>query len=387
MKLVIPIIVALLDMFLINAQVLTGSTLFIIQLILFISIIFVIWESSDLLVDASQKIAKHFKVSPFLIGLTVIAFGTSVPELGTSLLAGLGGRGDIAIANIVGSNILNISVILGGLAFLTKGGLAINRQSIKLDTPLLIFGTLLVLLFIGHSPISSSFTDKLTEYGLLDLKLGFLEAMVLLSLFVIYIFIIIKRREKAHDVSVEPETKIDSATTERPIYFDIFRIIIGLVFVMLGCHVLVGEVSLVDGVRAGYGAVWFASVFGVPDFLVGLSIVALGTSAPEIVVSLSAVKSKSVDIGIGNLLGSAIFNLFAVLGIAGLFVQPPLADAISIHAEAIQSLFAMGILFIMLLVFFITRRRLSRREGLILCSTGLAYMIYEIIVTMPSINL
>ncbi len=384
-KFLAPILVAFISILLIELHLLAEPALMFAQLILFISIILVIWESSELLVESSQEIAQHFKVSPFLIGLTVVAFGTSFPELGTSLVAGFGGRGDIAIANIAGSNILNISVILGGLALLTKGGLAINRQTIKLDAPLLIVGTLLILLFIGTLPVEASFADGLTKYGLLDLKLGVIEASVLFGLFLFYIFYIIKKREKSQVDSVDSEksNKLESSK----LTMKILRMLAGLTFVMLGCHVLVGEVELVDGVMRGYGAVWFASVLGIPDYLIGLSIVALGTSAPEIVVSLSAIRSNALDIGIGNLLGSAIFNIFAVLGIAGLMVQPPIADAISIHTEAIQSLVAMGFLFILLLIFLTTSQRLSRKEGLVLFSTGLAYMIYEVVAYMPSNNL
>ncbi len=390
----IPVIIGILAWLIIEYTGFTGPGLLVLQLILFFSIILVIWQGSNLLVDSSQEIARHFKVSPFLIGLTVVAFGTSVPELVTSLVAGVGGKGDIAIANIVGSNILNISVILGGLAFLTKGGLAIQRQTIKLDAPILIFGALLILLFIGKLPDDIQVFEGLKTFGLLNLKLDFFEAVALSVIFGLYLYIIISRRKKTDESldSVEEDAttlssqaigknsdKVESPDALLP---KVFRVVAGLVLVMLGCHVLVGEVQIVDSVIKGYGAVWFASVWGVPDFIVGLSIVALGTSAPEIVVSLSAVRSNAVDVGVGNLLGSAIFNIFVVLGLAGMFVQPPLAEPITISAGVIQSLFVMGLLFIVLFIFLATSQRLSRKEGFVLLGTGVSYMIYEMLVNL-----
>ncbi len=377
---------------LIVASLLSGAVLFLAQLFLFFSVILLIWEGSDMLVASSQKIAEHFNVSPFLVGLTIVAFGTSIPELVTSMVAGFGGRGDIAVANVVGSNILNISVILGGLAFLTKGGLAINRQTIRFDAPVLIFGSLLALLFLGAPSINTNLLDSISTIGLLNLKLDFAEAVVLIVLFAIYLYIIIVGRNNNRTSETTTDMRssnIQQADLKRAnnkerggLVSHFVRTVAGLTIVMIGCHLLVGKAELIDGTTQGYGAVWFANFFGIPDFLIGLSIVALGTSAPEIVVSLSAARSNAVEIGIGNLLGSAIFNIFAVLGIAGLFVQPPLAESITINVGAVQSLMAMGLLFVVVLVFLSTSTRLSRKEGLILFLLGVTYMAYEMIETI-----
>ncbi len=389
---IIPFLSGLLMWVLIEFTLLTEVVLWTAQLFLFFSIILVIWQGSNLLVESSQDIANHFHVSPFLIGLTIVAFGTSIPELVTSLVAGFGGKGDIAVANVVGSNILNISVILGGLALLTKGGLVINRQTIRLDAPVLVFGVLLILLFVGQSPVDTSFTNELKQFGILNLKLDYIDSIVLLSVFSSYLYVIISMRKKTNEPMLQsttdvvllnqqlPKVGIDNNINKKTLAPKVIRILAGLTLVMLGCHVLVGEVKLVDGVITGYGAVWFASVLGVPDFLIGLSIVALGTSVPEIVVSLSAIRAKAIDVGVGNLLGSAIFNVFVVLGITGLFVQPPLADSITISISVLHSLIIMGLLFLILFVFLTTNQRLSRKEGFVLLCIGLTYMIYEIIV-------
>ncbi len=385
----LPVAVGLISWILIEFSVFTGAVLLAVQLILFSSIILVIWQGSNLLVDSSQEIAKHFHVSPFLVGLTVVAFGTSVPELVTSMVAGFGGKGDIAIANVVGSNILNISVILGSLALLTKGGLAIQKQTIRLDAPFLVLGALLILLFVGTPPSGTQIFDTFKSFGFLNLKLDFFEGAALLVFFGLYLYIIISNRKKTNaclDTSVDDITILEEQPVitkkKKALSSELIRVLAGLVLVMLGCHVLVGEVKLVNGVITGYGAVWFASIMGVPDFLIGLSIVALGTSAPEIVVSLSAAKSDAIEVGIGNLLGSAIFNVFVVLGITGLFVQQPLAAPITISTEALQSLIVMGVLFIVLFIFLTTSQRLSRTEGFVLLSTGVLYMIYEMVVNI-----
>ena len=382
------LLIGIISWLLIDQLIFTDSILFILQIILFLAVIFIIWKGADLLVDSSVSIANHFQVPPFLIGLTIVAFGTSLPELVTSSIAGLAGKGDIAIANVVGSNIFNISIILGGLTLLTKKGIQISTFSRKLDAPLLFLGTLILLLCIGQLPYNSGLSSYLNQFGLLNHTLSFIEALILTTIFFLYVYFIIKNRNNS---SLEPETPISN--NEQPqknnnsLLKDFLLLFGGLAVVILGCHILLGQAEPIDGVLSGYGALWFATYFELPDFLIGLSIVALGTSLPEIVVSISSIKSKSTEIGVGNLLGSAIFNLFAVTGITGLLVQPPLAKSLTINNGTQHSLIAMGIMFFFLFIFFSTGKRLSRKEGFVLLCTGMSYMIYELIINLPHNNL
>ena len=367
--LAICLVVASLSYAAITFGVFTGGLLYFPQGMLFLAVVYLIAAGAGWLVQSASRIARHLGVSELVIGLTVVAFGTSAPELAASLDAGFKGNGDITIANVVGSNIFNLCFILGSVALLVRGGLKVDRPLVTRDGPILLGGTLLLFLFVGGLSLETAPpTNVAAWFSPLNLRLERGEGLVLLAILILYLYFLIRmsrfqRRVDPIDPSAGQVGKVKMGR-------DLLVFLVGLVFMVGGCHFLVGHAGEVDGVVRGYGAIWFARMWDVPDYVVGVTVVAAGTSAPEFVVSVVAASRRAYALSIGNLLGSDIFNVFAVIGLSGIVLQEPLADPVTVSSAVIPSLAAFSVVVLVVILFMWTGRRISRFEGFLLVLIG-----------------
>jgi cation:H+ antiporter len=288
---------------------------------------------AEILVRGASRLAAAVGISPLVIGLTVVAFGTSAPELAINIQAAFTGQGDIALGNVVGSNIMNILVILGLSALVIP--LVVNQQLIRQDVPLMIGITLLAWWMASD--------------GVLSRQDGF----ILFSGLVIYITysIIQSRRETNAEVKQEYEQEYAAKekSTPRSIAINIGQILVGLVGLTFGSDWLVD------------GAVRLANFFGVSEMVIGLTIVAIGTSLPELATSIVAAMRNERDIAVGNVVGSNIFNIMSVLGLTSLIAPNGIPIPASALAFDIPVMVAVTI--ICLPVFFSGGLTIERWEG------------------------
>lgn len=243
-------------------------------------------KGADWFVDGSSGIATKFKIPQLVIGLTIVAMGTSAPEAAVSITAALKENADITVGNIVGSNILNILIILGISALITP--LAVAKSTIRIEIPIMIAVTLL-LLGMGYNGI-----------------IGLLEGIILLVVFLVYLGYLFLLAKKDKDKSEENIKEI--SVTKALIWT-----VIGLFLIVYGSNVTVDAATKI------------AQVLGLSERFIGLTIVALGTSLPELFTSVSAARKGNADIAIGNIVGSNIFNILFVIGVSASIVPVPFA--------------------------------------------------------------
>ena len=277
------------------------------------------------LVRGSSSLALRLGLSPLVVGLTVVAFGTSSPELMVSLRAALAGQSDISVGNVVGSNICNIGLILGLCALITP--IATSSQIVRIDIPIMIGITALSLLLMA------------------DGNLGRTEGIIFVLILVAYVIfsIYLARRQPADALGAEfgEEVKI----SKRGLAIDILMVIGGLALLLFGARFLVD------------GAVIIARTYEWSEALIGLTIVAIGTSLPELATSLLAALKKESDIAVGNIVGSNIFNLVGILGITAI-VHPLQAAGIGTVDLAVMAVFA-----VLLWPMAYYQQRITRPEG------------------------
>ena len=301
---------------------------------------------AESLVRGASKIALSLGVSPLVVGLTVVAFGTSTPELAVSVEASLGGTPDLAIGNVIGSNIANILLILGISALIAP--LFVAEQIIRQEIPVMIGASLLFLVMALDGAISR------------------FEAGVLFVLVVAYTVFLIRQSRRASARMTEEyaaEMPPDS-NWDRHWSVQALLIAFGLVALVLGSHWLVDS------------AVVFAQAFGVGELVIGLTIVAVGTSMPEIATSVVAALRGERDIAVGNVIGSNVFNIFAVLGVTGLVSSGgiPISDAARNFDLWVMLAVAFACLPIML-----TGREIARWEGAVFLGYYAAYTAWLIL--------
>lgn len=286
-------------------------------------------KGADWFVDGASGIATKFGIPQLVIGLTIVAMGTSAPEAAVSISAAIGGSADITIGNIVGSNILNIFIILGISAVITT--LAVASSTIKYETPFMILVTVL-LLVLG-----------------LDGTIGLIDGIILIIAFIAYLtylFIMAKRNKEE-----QPEAK------QMAIWKAILLTIIGLALIILGSNVTVDAATAI------------ATAFGVSERFIGLTIVALGTSLPELFTSVSAARKHNADIAIGNIVGSNIFNILFVVGISSIIVPVPFAS--NFIFDTIVAIVAAALL----LVCCLKTKSLKRWAGILMLICYAAYFV------------
>lgn len=243
-------------------------------------------KGADFFVDGASSIAKKLRIPAFVIGLTIVAFGTSAPELAVSLTAALKGSNDIAIGNVVGSNIFNTLVVLGASAAITP--MAVEKGVIRKDYPLSIFAAILL----------SILSLDMVLFKAPAMIIGRLDGVILLSAFAFFMYTAVKDGLKERAASKEEEEENSSMSIGKGILI----MLAGLAGIVIG-----GDLSV-------EGAKEIARAFGLSEALIGLTIVAFGTSLPELVTSVIAAKKGESEIAVGNVIGSNIFNIFFILG-------------------------------------------------------------------------
>ena len=287
----------------------------------------------DLLVKGAVSFANIFRVPSFLIGVTVVSFGTSAPELMVSIQAAFDNVADIAIGNVMGSNIANIALVLG-ISVIIKP-INVNPNTYRLSWWIMLFSSLLYVVFILD--------------GVLSLTEGLLFIIGLIS----FIFLSIKYISNSDDTSIE-----DTGST----------------FWLASLFFVLGSVGLYYGSELFVKhSVLIASYFGVSEFVIGVTVVALGTSLPELVTSIVALSKGQNNISIGNLIGSNIFNVFAVLGITSIFQD--------LHLKLKLIYLDFGVMIGVVLIFgyfLFVRKKISRTAGFILLFGYIAYIIFTV---------
>lgn len=294
-------------------------------------------------VDGAAGIAKRLKVSALLIGLTVVAFGTSAPEVAVSISASLKGNNGIALGNVLGSNIFNLSFILGAAAIIFP--LSVERQTIKKEIPIMILSAL-SLFALGVDSVIDQNSNIVISRG---------DGLMLLLLFVSFLYYIIEVARNSREVVELLDNPIEGST---------FKLIIktagGLALIIAGGYLVVES------------AVEIAESLGLSQTFIGLTIVAIGTSLPELVTSIIASIKKNPEIAVGNVVGSNIFNAFFILG-ASAVISP-----IAVNSSLIIDMTFNIILSFILLFFSISHRSISKKEGGALLLTFFAYNWYLI---------
>lgn len=288
---------------------------------------------AEALVRGASAIALRLGITPLIIGLTIVAFGTSAPELAVSVKSALAGNSGIALGNVIGSNIANIGLILAITALIRP--IQVQSQVVKRDIPLMILAS---MLFWGL---------------LLDGELSLIDGVVLLSLLVGYLtfsYISSKNSKNEEEIEAGPNNPLLSG-----------------LFILVGISMLVG-----GGILFVNGAVDLAKTFGVSEVIIGLTIVAIGTSMPELVTSVIAALKGQSDIAIGNVVGSNLFNILGILGVTAI-VHP--VSSLGFQPFDFMVMLALAVV---ILPFAWTGLRIGRREGSVLLLTYLGYMGYLI---------
>ena len=299
---------------------------------------------AEVLVRGAAKLAAQFGIPPLVIGLTVVAFGTSAPDTAVSVQSALNGSGDLAIGNVVGSNIANVLLILGVTALVAP--LVVSRQLIRLDVPIMI-GASLVTFGLAWDGELSRFDGALLFAGVLAYT-GFL--------------IYSARKDKGgDDDEFAKEFGLDEAPKPYAWAINLGLIIAGLVLLVVGSNFLVE------------GAVTLARALGISELVIGLTVVAVGTSLPELATSILAAIKGERDIAVGNIVGSNIFNLLCVLGLASMVA--PAAIAVSPNALAFDFPVMIAVAIACLPIFF-SGYRINRWEGLLFLGYYVAYTLY-----------
>lgn len=289
-------------------------------------------KGADFFVEGSSAAAKILKVPPLIIGLTVVSMGTSLPEASVSISASLAGKNELAVSNAVGSNIFNLMIVCGVCAAICP--IAINKDTLKRDFP-----------------ISIAAVGLLMGLGALGFSVGHLDGVILLAVFAGFLYLMVASAKKARQ-EAEDEYKA----------MPVWKL---LLFVIGGASAIV-----VGGKMVVSGASDIASAFGMTENLIGMTIVAFGTSLPELVTSIVAARKKEVDMAVGNVVGSNIFNILFVLGAAA---------AISPIVFSMENIIDTAVLIVMtaiVMAMCFKKKKLSRLHGLIMIGLYAVYTTY-----------
>ncbi|MFE7061584.1 calcium/sodium antiporter [Sutcliffiella sp. NPDC057660] len=301
-------------------------------------------KGADFFVEGASKIASLLRVSPLLIGLTIVAFGTSSPEATVSILAALDGSAEVSLGNVIGSNIFNITLVVGITALINP--LNVESATIRKEIPFTLLGSMVLLVVISDIALQGFSTNLITRSD------GFIFLLIF-TVFMYYIF------EVARNNRDQMET--EEATERSSWGKNAVRTLLGLAAIIFGGELVVRNSTEI------------AVSLGMSETLVGLTIVAVGTSLPELVTSITAAIKKQSEIALGNIVGSNIFNILFVLGASSVIAPLP------VNSKIFMDVFIMLFLTVVLLVFSRTRYRIGKIEGSIL---AIAYVIYLIFIIL-----
>lgn len=296
-----------------------------------------LWKSADLLVDGGVAAARKIGVSSLLVGLTIVSFGTSAPEMGVNLLAGWRGETDLAIGNIFGSNVANTLLVLGAAALLRPVSIYVTTVRRELPFSILVAGIVALM------------ANDILRGGGADV-LSLVDGLILLGLFAVYLGYMVGRAGRGR--------KVVEGATQRSWWFVTFAVVGGLIGLFLASEWIVD------------GAVAMARALGVSQAFIGFSVVALGTSLPELATTLAAAFRGESDIAVGNIIGSNIFNLLLVLGATSTLVDIPY------DARANVDLAVIAVSGLALMAFTWRGSDLDRREGVVLLLGYVAYLVF-----------
>jgi cation:H+ antiporter len=313
--------------------------------ILLIALIALVW-SADKFVYGASSLARNLGISPMIIGLTIVAMGSSAPEMMAAATAALQGKPDTAIGNAIGSNITNIALVLGLTALLKP--LTVSSQTIKREIPLILLVTA-----IGYWLLSDNY-------------FSFIEGVVLMIGFIAYITTLLlitlkKTQNKPSDdpLIIEAEKEVAEPSSMK---VALFWLVLGIIALPTSAHFLVSS------------SVFIAKAFGLSDLVIGLTIIAIGTSLPELAASIMSIIKKEDDLALGNIIGSNIFNILAVLPIAGLIAPGNIDPSVSSR----DAPYMLGVTMILLILCFSRQRgafRITRLKGLFLLISFIAYQV------------
>ncbi len=298
-------------------------------------------KGADFFVDGASSIAKKFRIPAFVIGLTIVAFGTSAPELAVSLSAAIKGSNDIAVGNVVGSNIFNTLVVLGASAAITP--ITVDKSMLKRDYPLSVFASLLLCVLTCD-------TIFLNSEGM---SLGRLDGIILLIAFTGFMYVTVR-------AGMRNRTKEEEEHKSISLPKSIILLGIGLGGIVWG-----GDVTV-------EGAKGIARVLGMSEALIGLTIVAIGTSLPELVTSVVAARKGESEIAVGNVIGSNIFNIFFILGMSATILP------MQVSGSYLYDMLILIAVMVFSYIPIVITKRVSRGFGIGLVGAYIAYMAYLI---------
>jgi cation:H+ antiporter len=318
--------------------------MFIQILILLLSLITLVW-SADKFVFGASALARNLGISPMIIGLTIVAMGSSAPEMMIAVTASLQGNVDTAVGNAIGSNITNIALVLGLTALFHP--LSVSSTTIKREIPLILIVT------------------AIATYMLANNNFSFNEGLILIIGFVLYIatlLVVTLRRSKQNPIDdkmvLEAEQVVpDGVSTKHSVIW----LVVGMILLPLSASFLVDS------------SIFIAKAFGISDLVIGLTVIAIGTSLPELAASIMSIIKKEDDLALGNIIGSNIFNILAVLSLAGL-IAPGDID----HAAAVRDApFMLATTFLLFILCFSRggKFRITRAKGLLLLAVFIGYQV------------
>ena len=330
-------------------NIINGLPIAAVILLLAVGFAFLV-KGADFFVEGSSSIAKKLKVPPIIIGLTIVAMGTSLPETAVSVTASLVQNNELAVSNVVGSNIFNLMFVIGVCSILTP--IMVQKATVVRDIPLSL-GCALFLLVLGISGLG----DKT------GMTLGHADGVIFLIVFAGYIFTMVRSAMKARAAGQKVEIEgVEECDNMKELSYgkSILFLIVGAAAIAFGGDLTVDTASRI------------AIELGMSQTLVGLTIVSIGTSLPELVTSVVAARKNEVDMAVGNAVGSNIFNILMVLGISSA-ISP-----VALIRENIIDIVLLMVFSVMVWIFAGTRKKIERNEGLIMVVVYLVYCAYII---------
>lgn len=299
---------------------------------------FLMIKGADFFVEGASNIAKALKIPTLIIGLTLVSIGTSAPELSVSIQSSIAGQTDLSFGNVVGSNIFNVFMVIGASALMTP--LVVSKDVARYDIPFLLgIYVLLALLAFVITP----------------LQIQLWEGVLIFTLFILYTIYLILRTKKNPEAVEEVEEK------KKPLWMNLIFVVLGLAGIIFGGDFVVDSASKI------------AISFGMSEMLVGLTIVAVGTSLPELVTSIVAAKKGENDIAVGNAVGSCLFNIVLILGIASIICP------VGLELVQLIDVIVMFISVALVFIFSFKSFKVNKWQGAILISLYVVYLVYIIL--------
>ncbi len=316
----------------------------VLELLLLIAGFVILVKGADLLVGGASSIAKKFNISNLAIGLTVVSLGTSAPELLVNLMSATKGYNDAAFGNILGSNNFNLLLILGvsGIIF----PLVVQRKTVQYEVPISIGAVLLLFILVNDKIVWGGSSNGLSR----------VDAFILLIFFGLFMLYVVRTMKSKSDYGDGPKIKT-------------YRTSLSIAYILIGLAMLLG-----GGKLAVENAVFIAEYFGLSQRIIGLTVLAAGTSLPELATSAVAAFRKNTDIAIGNVVGSNIFNICLILGTTGLINPMPYNVALNFDLSVVL----IASILLMIFMFTLSQRKLDRWEAILLLGGYITYTIYLI---------